>query len=84
MRAVLELIQDRLNGIVISQDPGSISRAATLLAENPHWSRGLAAQGRATANQTGHASRVARDLEQLLARVWLVKFWGVAEGPSPR
>jgi glycosyltransferase involved in cell wall biosynthesis len=72
--AVPELIQDRVNGIVVSQDPGSISTAATLLAENPHWSRGLAAQGRATADRTGHASRVARDLEQLLARLWLDKF----------
>jgi glycosyltransferase involved in cell wall biosynthesis len=74
--AVPELIQDRVNGIVISQDPGSIATAATLLAENPHWSGGLAAQGRATADRTGHASRVARDLEQLLARLWLDKFGG--------
>jgi glycosyltransferase involved in cell wall biosynthesis len=82
--AVPELIEDRVNGLVISQDPGSISTAATLLAENPHWSRGLAAQGRATADRTGHASRVARDLEQLLTRLWLDKFGGAAPDPSPR
>ncbi len=82
--AVPELIQDRVNGIVISPDLGSIASAASLLAENPHWSRGLAAQGRATADRTGHASRVARDLEQLLTRLWIDKFGSVAPGPSPR
>ena len=81
--AVPELIEDRVNGIVISQDAGSISEAAALLAQNSHWSRGLAAQGRATADRTGHASRVARDLEQLLARLWQDKFGGIAGGSSP-
>jgi glycosyltransferase involved in cell wall biosynthesis len=79
--AVPELIQDRVNGIVISQDAGSISSAATLLAENPHWSRGLAAQGRATADRTGHVSRVARDLEQLITRLWIDKFGSALPGP---
>jgi glycosyltransferase involved in cell wall biosynthesis len=81
--AVPELILDRVNGIVITQDAGSIASAATLLAENPHWSGGLAAQGRATADQTGHASRVARDLEHLLTRLWVDKFGTVAPGTSP-
>ena len=82
--AVPELIQDRVNGIVISQDTGSISSAATLLAENPHWCRGLAAQGRATADRTGHSSRVARDLEQLITRLWIDKFGSAHSGPLPR
>ena len=82
--AVPELIRDRVNGIVIIQEPGSIAGSVTLLAENPHWARGLAAQGRATADRTGHASRVARDLERLLARLWIDKFAASAPGPSPR
>ncbi len=79
--AVPELIQDRVNGIVISQDPGSISSATTLLAENPHWSRGLAAQGRETADRTGHASRVARELERLLSRLWVEQVRERGHGP---
>jgi glycosyltransferase involved in cell wall biosynthesis len=82
--AVPELIRDRVNGIVISQDSSSISSAVTLLAENSHWCRGLAAQGRATADRTGHASRAARDVEQLLTRLWLEKFESVAPGPLLR
>ena len=56
----------------------------SFLAEYPHWSRDLGAQGRATAKPTGHASRVARDLEQPLTRIWIDKFGSVAPGPSPR
>lgn len=76
--AVPELILDRVNGIVVSQDPGSIAEAATLLAENRRWARGVAAEGRDTADRTGHASRAARGLEELLTRLWLDKFGSTA------
>src|SRR5205814_830507 len=44
---VPELIQDRVNGLVVSGSVESICEAAELLQRHPAWARGLAAQGRA-------------------------------------
>ena len=76
--AVPELLVDRVNGLVVPQHAGAIAGAAAALADHPHWARGLAAQGRATVERVGHASRMARDIEGLLARLWAEKFGAAA------
>jgi glycosyltransferase involved in cell wall biosynthesis len=70
---VPEMIQDRINGLIVSADPASISAAALLLCRHPEWARGLAAEGNATAERLGHAYRMARNYEDLLHRLWREK-----------
>ena len=51
---VPELIRDRVNGLVVDGTAASIADAAKLLERYPAWGRGLAAEGRATAEERGH------------------------------
>jgi glycosyltransferase involved in cell wall biosynthesis len=71
--SVPEVIVDRVNGLVIPGDAPSLCTAAELLHRYPAWARGLAAQGRAFAEQHGHASRMARDYQELLETLWAEK-----------
>jgi glycosyltransferase involved in cell wall biosynthesis len=68
--AVPEAIVDRVSGIVVRPDVNSICEAARLLCDHPDWARGLAAEGRAMAEQHGSARRMARQYEDLLIRLW--------------
>jgi glycosyltransferase involved in cell wall biosynthesis len=69
-----EIIQHRINGVLVPGDPESVSAAAELLWRYPEWARGIAAEGRAFAEQHGHAVRMARDYENLFHRLWRQKF----------
>ena len=70
---VPEIIRDRVNGLVVDPTPDAIADAARLLQQYPHWARGLAAEGRAVADEKLHAARMAREYEQLLWRLWCAK-----------
>ncbi len=66
--SVPETIIDRVNGLVVDGEVDSVCRAARLLSEYPDWAHGVAAEGRAFAEQHGHAWRMARQYEQLFER----------------
>ena len=70
---VPEIIRDRVNGLVVDPSPNSIAAAAYRLQQHPHWAKGLAAEGRAIADEQLHAARMARDYEQLLWQLWCAK-----------
>ncbi len=61
---------DRVNGIVVSGDPGSFASAAALLEAHPEWARGIALEGRRYADQHGHARQMSERYEELLTRLW--------------
>jgi UDP-glucose:(heptosyl)LPS alpha-1,3-glucosyltransferase len=67
---VPEMVEDRINGLVVSADPASISAAAARLERHPEWARGVAAEGNRFAERYGHAHRMAREYENLLYRLW--------------
>ncbi len=71
---VPDLIEDRVNGLVVAGTPESIRDAALLLHGHPEWARGLAAQGRVDAEARGQARTMARDYEDLLLGLWDQKF----------
>ncbi len=66
---VPEVIRDRVSGVVVDSTPEAIADAARLLHQHPSWAKGLAAEGRAFADAHLHASRMARDYEDLLWRL---------------
>lgn len=68
--AVPDVIVDRVSGIVVRPELNAVCEAARLLHDHPDWARGLAAEGRAFAEQHGHARRMAQAYEELLARLW--------------
>jgi glycosyltransferase involved in cell wall biosynthesis len=74
---LVEVIKDRVNGVVVSGDAASVATAAALLQRYPEWARGIAAEGWSFAERYGHARRMARDYETLLHGLWAEKF-GVA------
>lgn len=67
---VPEVIVDRVNGLVVSGDPGSVAAAAELLAARPAWAAAVAQEGKTFADQHGHAARMAREYEALFRRLW--------------
>jgi glycosyltransferase involved in cell wall biosynthesis len=71
--AVSETIVDRVSGIVVRPEVNAICEAVRLLDDHPAWARGLAAEGRAYAEQHGTARRMAREYEDLLTRLWAEK-----------
>jgi glycosyltransferase involved in cell wall biosynthesis len=71
---VSELVEDRINAVVVDGSPQSICDAALRLQQYPAWANGLAAEGRALADQHGHAWRMARDYERFFWRLWSEKF----------
>jgi glycosyltransferase involved in cell wall biosynthesis len=66
---VPEVISNRISGLVIEHSAQAFAQAATLLQTHPDWARGLALEGRAFADRHLHASRMARDYENLLLRL---------------
>lgn len=63
--AVPEVIEDRINGIIVSGSPESIADAARLLEKYPTWARAVAQEGCEYAELHGHALRMAREYEDL-------------------
>lgn len=74
--AVPDLVLDRVNGQVVEPTTASIRHALTRLADHPRWARGLAEEGRATADRHGHAAPMARGYEQVLGRLWALRHRG--------
>jgi hypothetical protein len=71
---VPEAIHDRLNGVIVAGTVDSICEAAELLAAHPAWARGVAAEGKAYADEYGHARTMAANYEMLWANLWNQKF----------
>jgi glycosyltransferase involved in cell wall biosynthesis len=67
--AVPDVIVDRVNGLVVSEDPASVAGAARLLAERPGWAAAVAREGQLYADRHGHAARMAREYEGLFRRL---------------
>jgi len=67
---VPEVLCDRVNGLIVDGCADAFAAAATLLRDHPAWARGLAAEGQAFAQQRLLAPRMAREYEDLLARLW--------------
>ena len=74
---VPEIIQDRVNGIIVDDNGASLAAAVRLVDQYPQWSRGVAAEGRIFADRNGHALRMALQYEDLLESLWLERY-GVA------
>ena len=70
---VPQIIKDRINGLVVRHDVNVVSDAALQLAAHPHWARGIAEEGRTYAMEHGHASRMAREYEDLFEQLWRQK-----------
>jgi glycosyltransferase involved in cell wall biosynthesis len=70
---VPEVIVDRVNGIIVDRNVASVCQAAQLLDRHPAWARGIASEGKAFADQHGHARRMAQEYEDLLERLWAEK-----------
>ncbi|MGO8748671.1 MAG: glycosyltransferase [Thermoguttaceae bacterium] len=77
---VPEVIVDRVNGLVVAGDAASVAQAADLLSRCPDWARGVAAEGKAFADVHGHASRMARQYEDLLHKLWADRYGSPAPG----
>ncbi len=67
---VPEVLHDRVNGLIVDGCADAFAAAARLLCDHPAWARGLAAEGQAFAQQRLLAPRMAREYEDLLARLW--------------
>jgi glycosyltransferase involved in cell wall biosynthesis len=65
-----EIVADRVNGLLTDGTPEHLSECLSELGERPRWAEGVAAEGAATAERFGFASRMARDYEVLLHRLW--------------
>lgn len=63
---VPEVLSDRVSGLIVGPQPRFVAAATALLDEHPQWARGIAAQGRDFAARHLHASRMARQYEDLL------------------
>lgn len=61
-----ELLQDRVQYMQCAGNAGSIAQSLTMLDGHPQWASGLAAEGRAAAEQFGFATRMCREYEALL------------------
>lgn len=67
---VSELIQDRVNGIVVADNPQQIASSIRLVQSNPQWARGLAMQGQVLARTKLQAAQMTRGYERVLTSVW--------------
>jgi glycosyltransferase involved in cell wall biosynthesis len=71
---VPELVRDRVNGLVVQGTAEEIANVARLLHRHPAWARGVAREGRSTAEASGHARVMARAYENLFLELWRAKF----------
>ncbi len=68
--AVPEVIQHRVNGLIVSLDGSDFPQAVNELRTHPDWARALGREGQAYADQHGHALRMAQQYEDLLESLW--------------
>ena len=68
--AVPEVIQHRVNGLIVSLDGSDFPHAVNELRTHPDWARALGREGQAYADQHGHALRMAQQYEDLLESLW--------------
>lgn len=71
---VPDLIINHVNGVVVDDQPQSIADAGLRLDRHPDWAAGVAQEGGRTAEQYGHARRMALAYEDLLEQLWRAKF----------
>ncbi len=64
-----EVIEHRINGIVVKPNPVDISHAAMLIHQHPHWARGIAAEGQAVAQHRLHAKRMSEHYGRVLHQI---------------
>ncbi|MDR3639219.1 MAG: glycosyltransferase family 4 protein [Isosphaeraceae bacterium] len=67
---VPEAIADRVNGVVVPGDAGSISEAAALLDAYPEWAATLGREAARYAERHGYASTMAERYADLLDSLW--------------
>jgi Glycosyl transferases group 1 len=63
-------IIDRVNGLVVPGDPGSIRDAATLLDTHRQWAAAVGREAFAYADRNGHASGMAKRYADVLESLW--------------
>ncbi|HLQ45037.1 MAG TPA: glycosyltransferase family 4 protein, partial [Planctomycetaceae bacterium] len=68
--AVPEVVQHRVNGLIVSLDGRDFPLAVNELRSHPDWARALGREGQAYADQHGHALRMAQQYEDLLESLW--------------
>jgi glycosyltransferase involved in cell wall biosynthesis len=71
--AALEVIEDRVNGLIFDGGPAALASGLSNLARYPAWRRGVGRSGRLTFEQFGTARRMASDYEHLLHQLWAEK-----------
>lgn len=71
--SALEIVRDRINGLIVDGSPDRLAEAFALLADHPRWAKGIAGEGRATVREFGFARRMARDYEHLLQHLWMAR-----------
>lgn len=64
-----ELIRHRQTGVLVEPTPQSIAEAIADVANLPQWAQGMAATAARVADEVGHASQMARQYEDLFARL---------------
>jgi glycosyltransferase involved in cell wall biosynthesis len=67
--AVPEVIQSRINGIIVDGSPESVAAELLQLESHPDWAASLGMMARRYAQQHGHARRMAGQYEALLAQL---------------
>jgi len=67
--AVPEVIEHRVNGIIVDGAPEGVANELRLLEAHPPWARGVGESARQHARQFGHARRMAGEYEQLFDRL---------------
>lgn len=67
---VPELIQNRIQGLVVQDTPEAIRDAIESLRNYPEWRKGIAAEGRSSVHQKALGHQMARQYEQLLLQLW--------------
>ncbi|HEY2253803.1 MAG TPA: glycosyltransferase family 4 protein, partial [Planctomycetaceae bacterium] len=76
---VPELLLDRVHCVHTDPDAESLARAMQMIADHPDWAAGMAREGRRHAESFGFASRMCREYEELLHRLWGER-WESEEG----
>jgi glycosyltransferase involved in cell wall biosynthesis len=66
---VPEVIEHRINGIVVDPTAGDIRDAAMLIHQHPQWASGIAAEGKALAERNFQARQMADRYERVLTQI---------------
>jgi glycosyltransferase involved in cell wall biosynthesis len=72
-----ECLTDRIHCVMVDGSPESFAQAAQLLAQHGDWATSVASEGFRFAERNGHASRMCREYETLIARLFAAKHGAV-------